>query len=315
MTSYSQQQLSLNLRGVDIPLTPGTKINANEISTLRSQSGDGVVAEVIAGSPNASSVTVKNRSYQAWTVFRADGSQTLVLPGQSAEVTPGSRINFVSLQGEVRVAHAPVNNGYTSPPPVPPDYSREPIYPPNPTPVNSGGNDYNSGNTGYNPAPVQPNYGTPVYPPQPNYPYPPRYAGFWLRFFALIMDLVILVLLGFITGAIIGIVAVLINGGSLSEDALSSLGVFANIVGIIIGWLYYALMESSRKQATLGKMALGIYVTDLNGNRISFGKATGRYFGKIISALILYIGFIMAGFTEKKQALHDIMAGCLVLKK
>lgn len=88
------------------------------------------------------------------------------------------------------------------------------------------------------------------------------------------------------------------------------------VAGVLIaGWLYYALMESSTNQGTLGKMALGIKVTDLKGNRISFGKATGRYFGKIVSGMILYIGFIMAGFTEKKQALHDMMAGCLVVNK
>ncbi len=62
-------------------------------------------------------------------------------------------------------------------------------------------------------------------------------------------------------------------------------------------------------------MALGIKVTDLNGHRIGFGKATGRYFGKIISAMILFIGFLMIGFTKKKQGLHDMMAGCLVVNK
>ena len=72
-------------------------------------------------------------------------------------------------------------------------------------------------------------------------------------------------------------------------------------------------MESSSKQATLGKLALGIVVTDLNGNRISFGRATGRYFGKIVSGMIFAIGYIMAGITERKQALHDIMASCLVV--
>ncbi len=60
-------------------------------------------------------------------------------------------------------------------------------------------------------------------------------------------------------------------------------------------------------------MALGIKVTDLDGNRISFGRATGRYFGKIISGMIFYIGFMMAGWTQKKQALHDMLAGCLVI--
>lgn len=88
------------------------------------------------------------------------------------------------------------------------------------------------------------------------------------------------------------------------------------IIGIWIGgWLYFALMESSGQQGTIGKMALGIKVTDMNGNRIGFGRATGRYFGKIISSLTLTIGYIMAGFTQQKQALHDIIAGCLVINK
>ena len=73
-------------------------------------------------------------------------------------------------------------------------------------------------------------------------------------------------------------------------------------------------MESSAKQATVGKMALGIIVTDLDGRRIGFGRATGRYFAKILSALTLGIGFLMAGFTERKQALHDMVASCLVVK-
>ena len=87
------------------------------------------------------------------------------------------------------------------------------------------------------------------------------------------------------------------------------------LITYIIPWLYYALMEASSKQATLGKMALGIKVTDEAGNRISFGKATGRHFGKILSALILYIGYIMIAFTGKKQGLHDILAGTLVVKR
>jgi uncharacterized RDD family membrane protein YckC len=84
---------------------------------------------------------------------------------------------------------------------------------------------------------------------------------------------------------------------------------------ILIGWLYFALMESSNKQATLGKMLIGIKVTDLDGNRITFGKATARHFSKIISGVILAVGYIMAGFTQRKQALHDIIAGTLVVKK
>lgn len=87
------------------------------------------------------------------------------------------------------------------------------------------------------------------------------------------------------------------------------------LVDIVVSWLYYALSESSPKQATLGKQALGIVVTDLNGKRISFGKATGRYFGKYLSTITLFIGYLMAAFTDKNQALHDIMAGTLVVKR
>jgi uncharacterized RDD family membrane protein YckC len=83
----------------------------------------------------------------------------------------------------------------------------------------------------------------------------------------------------------------------------------------ILPWLYNAIMESSSYQATLGKMALGIVVTDSGGKRISFARATGRHFGKIVSGLILYIGYIMIAFTQRKQGLHDIMAECLVVLK
>lgn len=101
-------------------------------------------------------------------------------------------------------------------------------------------------------------------------------------------------------------------GGMVDLQALELMG---NLLGMVIAWLYSAVMESSPAQATLGKMAMGIKVTDLDGRPISFGRATGRHFGKIISGLLLLIGYIMAAFTERKQALHDIMAGCLVVRK
>ncbi|HHW31277.1 MAG TPA: zinc-ribbon domain-containing protein [Clostridiaceae bacterium] len=125
------------------------------------------------------------------------------------------------------------------------------------------------------------------------------YAGFWKRFAASLIDGIILGLADALIGFVFG----------------KSSGRIDYIISTIIGWLYFSLMESSEKQATLGKMALGIYVTDNYGNRITFGRATGRYFGKIVSALTLCIGYIMAAFTEKKQALHDMMAGCVVLSR
>jgi uncharacterized RDD family membrane protein YckC len=94
---------------------------------------------------------------------------------------------------------------------------------------------------------------------------------------------------------------------------LGLLGGGVTIVLLVFGsWLYEAFMESSSYQATLGKMILGMKVTDLSGNRISFGRATGRHFAKWISGMILCIGYIMVGFTERKQGLHDLLAGTLV---
>jgi uncharacterized RDD family membrane protein YckC len=130
------------------------------------------------------------------------------------------------------------------------------------------------------------------------------YAGFWRRFVAWLLDglLLSLVTLPF---------TLQFGGDAAAEAARTSV---AGTISTVVGWLYYALMESSAKQATVGKMALGIIVTDLEGRRIGFGRATGRYFAKILSALILGIGFLMAAFTERKQGLHDMIAGTLVVK-
>ncbi|MDA1001430.1 MAG: RDD family protein [bacterium] len=138
----------------------------------------------------------------------------------------------------------------------------------------------------------------------------PDYAGFWVRFFAYFIDGAIFVVLALIAGFILG----LFLPARVIEDS-PEFNVLYALIAIIIPWPYMCLMESSSKQATLGKMALGIIVTDLGGNRISLARATGRSFGKVVSALILNIGFLMAGFTRRKQALHDIMAGCLVVYK
>jgi uncharacterized RDD family membrane protein YckC len=87
------------------------------------------------------------------------------------------------------------------------------------------------------------------------------------------------------------------------------------ILDMLIFWIYDATMESSKLQATLGKMALGIVVTDLNKERISFKRATGRHFAKYISELTLFIGFIMAAFTKERQGLHDMIAGTIVINE
>jgi uncharacterized RDD family membrane protein YckC len=134
-------------------------------------------------------------------------------------------------------------------------------------------------------------------------------AGFWLRLVAAIIDSVILVIIMVLPAFYLGSQ---IRMGS-SENVGSHL-VLWQFAGTIIPFLYFTLLESSALQATPGKMALGLKVTDLDGNQISFVRAVGRQLGKIVSGLILNIGYIMAGFTEEKQALHDMIAGTLVVR-
>ena len=137
-----------------------------------------------------------------------------------------------------------------------------------------------------------------------------KHAGFWLRFVAYIIDSVLINIVSWIIMFSTGFVLADI---SLTGSVIWAFAVLALNFGL--PWLYYSLMESSSKQASLGKMVLGIIVTDEAANRISFGRATGRYFGKILSGLILCIGFIMIAFTKKKQGLHDLLASTLVIKK
>lgn len=145
------------------------------------------------------------------------------------------------------------------------------------------------------------------------------YAGFWLRVGASIIDALVL----WIPGVLIQLPFQFMLQSQMRGvrpgqfPPASFFGMLAGIyaIDICMRWLYFALMESSGKQGTLGKMACGIKVTDMDGNRIGFGQATGRYFGKIVSGLTIGIGFIMAGTTEKKQGLHDIMAKTLVVRK
>ena len=133
------------------------------------------------------------------------------------------------------------------------------------------------------------------------------YAGFWRRTAAYLIDFIVLaVCVSFLT-----IFSILASGGSL--ESAEDVTMTGNLLGLVVTWLYYAAMESSPLQATLGKMALGILVTDMNGARLSFGRATGRHFGKIISSFFFGIGFMLAGWTKYKQALHDDMSGSLVV--
>jgi uncharacterized RDD family membrane protein YckC len=142
------------------------------------------------------------------------------------------------------------------------------------------------------------------------------YAGFWLRLAAYLLDSL---LLGLTAG--IAVFMPLMSRGAISQDNLWDIYtantpqfVALRLLMLMIQWAYFALLESSPWQASLGKRMLGLKVTDLEGNRISFGRASARFFCTLISGFILMAGFIMIAFTQKKQALHDILTGCLVIK-
>lgn len=88
----------------------------------------------------------------------------------------------------------------------------------------------------------------------------------------------------------------------------------ADVLTFALWWLYGALCESSEWQATPGKKALGLKVTDESGQRIDFTRATLRFFCQILSGLLMGIGYLMAAFTARKQALHDMLARTLVVR-
>ena len=156
-----------------------------------------------------------------------------------------------------------------------------------------------------------PNSGPAAPPPPPVWDAQPAgvgqvaYGGFWIRFVAYIIDAIVLTIVGSVLASIFGV--------SWETDWEHYDPTF-NLVSLVIGWLYFALLESSERGATLGKMALGLRVVTGNGQRLSFMNATGRYFAKILSAIIFCIGFIMIAFTDKKRGLHDMIADTLVIK-
>jgi uncharacterized RDD family membrane protein YckC len=156
---------------------------------------------------------------------------------------------------------------------------------------------------------------------------PLPYAGFWERVAAYLIDGVIL---GIPFGLVVLVLIFMFGGfGMMLHRNPVDPGAAATLLApmfmvFILGmlffvglqWLYFAGMESSARQATFGKSVMSLRVTNYEGQRISFGHATGRFFAKIVSGMVpLAIGYIMAAFTERKQALHDFIAGTLVLRK
>lgn len=144
---------------------------------------------------------------------------------------------------------------------------------------------------------------------------PDLYAGFWRRVAAFALDGLILAVISIVVGLIAGIVLgfAMVASGRVAPD--SSIETWGRIVGLLVPWLYFAKFESSASQATPGKRALGLEVTDEHGGQIGFWHASGRYVGRLISVLTLCVGYMMAGWTQRKQTLHDMLASCCVVRR
>lgn len=138
------------------------------------------------------------------------------------------------------------------------------------------------------------------------------HAGFWRRCAAFIID-------GLIIGIAVTVLQMTLGLGSISNLSLERpaalLGLIAltGVMAFLGQWLYFAFFESAAAQATPGKMALGLKVVDSEGRRIGFGRASARFFGKILSGMVLNVGYMLAGWTARKQALHDLLANTLVV--
>lgn len=162
-------------------------------------------------------------------------------------------------------------------------------------------------------------------PPPPPAPIPfittaaQPHGGFWIRVLAYIVDRIVVGIIFTPVLIFFGLrLATQLHGVAPNDpDQLGPIFHFVGNVGpiaLIVQWLYEALLTSSPWQGTVGKHILNLKVTDEEGNRISFERATGRYFAKVISSLALGIGYLMVAFTERKQGLHDLIAHTLVMK-
>jgi uncharacterized RDD family membrane protein YckC len=145
----------------------------------------------------------------------------------------------------------------------------------------------------------------------------PAFAGFWMRAVAYLFDTVLISL-------VFGLIASFYPStfikfpdatAPLSLTSLPQLTPIAFAITATATWFYYTMFEASAWQATPGKRALRLYVADMNGQRVTFARAAARNLAKLVSSLTFLVGYLVAGFTEKKQALHDILASCLVLRK
>jgi uncharacterized RDD family membrane protein YckC len=167
-----------------------------------------------------------------------------------------------------------------------------------------------------------------------------KFSGLGGRFLGGLIDLVFLVLFDLMAAAIIGIISWILERPDPVSETIRMLYQYyyhlprtdatghvinaivppqiilsAMVFLILIPWIYSAFLESSRNQATLGKLAIGAAVTDLQGNRITFARGSLRFFGKVLCVLTLFIGFLLIAFTTYRQGLHDKIAGTYVFQQ
>ncbi|HUJ29837.1 MAG TPA: RDD family protein [Candidatus Acidoferrum sp.] len=141
---------------------------------------------------------------------------------------------------------------------------------------------------------------------------PPAYAGFWPRLAATVIDACLLFTL-FLPLALVGVVSARLTN-PVGHDPGAVILIVVLLVALVVPFLYFGLMESSPWQATFGKKALGLRVTDAQGRRLSLARATARNLAKLLSTATVGVGYMICGFTHRKQALHDMAASCLVVR-
>lgn len=147
--------------------------------------------------------------------------------------------------------------------------------------------------------------------PQPPAPERPReaYGGFWRRLAAHAIDIMLLGLISSLVSSLIGITAV------EGDEPFNQRQLLVVLFALGLATLYYGLWESSPTQATPGKLALSLRVAGRDGRRIAFPRAAVRYWGKLLSTLLLGVGFVMIAFTRRRQGLHDLLADTIVLQQ
>ena len=140
------------------------------------------------------------------------------------------------------------------------------------------------------------------------------YAGFWIRLAGWFLDWLLSRFAALVIGFVLGLAGAVLDEVAHSKVASTIATIVAEALVLAAGWLYFGLMQSSRLQASLGQLAVGVCVTDYEGRRISFARASGRYFASLLSYLICFVGYLMIAFTERRQGLHDMIARTLMVR-